>query len=52
MLCADSAIPKLEIFGPYGLMHYLATMRGYTYRYAHFMSVQMRLHDEDGAVRP
>ncbi|KAH9852566.1 hypothetical protein C2E23DRAFT_826150 [Lenzites betulinus] len=32
MLCADSAIPKLEIFGPYGLMHYLATMRGYTYR--------------------
>ncbi|KAI0826548.1 hypothetical protein BC628DRAFT_239357 [Trametes gibbosa] len=32
MLCADSAIPKLEIFGPYGLMHSLATMRGYTYR--------------------
>ncbi|KAI0372022.1 hypothetical protein BV20DRAFT_964716 [Pilatotrama ljubarskyi] len=32
MLYADGAVPKLEIFGPYGLMHYLATMRGYTYR--------------------
>ncbi|KAI0360608.1 hypothetical protein OH77DRAFT_1393497 [Trametes cingulata] len=32
MLCADATIPKLEIYGPYGLMHYLATMRGYTYR--------------------
>lgn len=32
MLCADAAIPALEIVGPYGLMHYLATMRGYTYR--------------------
>lgn len=40
MLCADSAIPKLEIFGPYGLMHYLATMRGYTYRYVRVLSLQ------------
>ncbi|KAI0777745.1 hypothetical protein BD413DRAFT_640429 [Trametes elegans] len=32
MLCADATIPKLEIVGPHGLMHYLATMRGFTYR--------------------
>lgn len=33
MLCADASVPKLDVIGPYGLMHYLATMRGYTYRY-------------------
>ena len=33
MLCADAAVPKMDIIGPYGLMHYLATMRGFTYRY-------------------
>ncbi|KAI8986907.1 beta-lactamase-like protein [Trametes punicea] len=32
MLCADASVPKVDIVGPYGLMHYLATMRGYTYR--------------------
>ncbi|KAI0674372.1 hypothetical protein C8Q78DRAFT_967526 [Trametes maxima] len=32
MLCADSTIPKLEVFGPTGLMQYLASMRSYTYR--------------------
>ncbi|KAI0330270.1 hypothetical protein GY45DRAFT_1354004 [Cubamyces sp. BRFM 1775] len=32
MLWADAAVPKVDIVGPYGLMHYLATMRGYTYR--------------------
>ncbi|KAL7284142.1 hypothetical protein ACG7TL_001423 [Trametes sanguinea] len=32
MLCADAAVPKLDIVGPYGLMHYLATMRGFAYR--------------------
>ncbi|KAM5533878.1 hypothetical protein V8D89_012418 [Ganoderma adspersum] len=32
MLCADASVPKLDIVGPYGLTHYLATMRGYTYR--------------------
>ncbi|RPD65585.1 hypothetical protein L226DRAFT_479775 [Lentinus tigrinus ALCF2SS1-7] len=32
MLCADAAVPAIDIVGPYGLMHYLATMRGYTYR--------------------
>ncbi|CDO70624.1 hypothetical protein BN946_scf184748.g22 [Trametes cinnabarina] len=26
------AVPRLDIVGPYGLMHYLATMRGFTYR--------------------
>ncbi|TBU28507.1 hypothetical protein BD311DRAFT_722416 [Dichomitus squalens] len=32
MLCADASVPAMDIVGPYGLMHYLATMRGYTYR--------------------
>ncbi|RDX42667.1 hypothetical protein OH76DRAFT_1410927 [Lentinus brumalis] len=32
MLCADAAVPAIDIVGPYGLMHYLATMRSYTYR--------------------
>ena len=32
MLCADAVVPTMNIVGPYGLMHYLATMRGYVYR--------------------
>ncbi|KAI0710377.1 hypothetical protein C8T65DRAFT_648151 [Cerioporus squamosus] len=32
MLCADAAVPAIDIVGPYGLMHYLATTRNYTFR--------------------
>ncbi|KAI0746847.1 beta-lactamase-like protein [Daedaleopsis nitida] len=32
MLSADAAVPSMDIVGPYGLMQYLATMRGYVYR--------------------
>ncbi|KAI0635238.1 beta-lactamase-like protein [Trametes polyzona] len=46
MLCADAAIPQLDIFGPYGLMHYLATMRGYTYR------TTMAVHAVEAASAP
>lgn len=32
MFFADAAIPKLDIVGPRGLMHFLAQMRSYLFR--------------------
>lgn len=42
MLCADASVPRLDIVGPYGLTHYLATMRGYTYRFVFFHIILSR----------
>lgn len=33
MSFADATIPRLDIVGPPGLMHFLAAMRSYTFRY-------------------
>ena len=33
MLCADASLSTFDLIGPYGLSHYLATMRSYTYRH-------------------